>query len=103
VTQDGLGAPPNCVYLIRAEERFGNGDHVFTLAEQTRAVAALYQVSRGLQAFTGTRLAGTDRDGGAVLEGTRRCRRQTAIGHQRRLPGQPRICACTGRPTADSR
>lgn len=44
---------PNCVYLINAEERFGNGDHVFTLAEQTRASDALYQVARGLQNFTG--------------------------------------------------
>ena len=37
LTQDGDAAAPNCVYLIRAEERFGDGDGVFTLAEQRRA------------------------------------------------------------------
>lgn len=49
------GAPsvPNCVYLIGAEERWGNGDHLFTVAEQTRATDALYLVGRGLQNFTG--------------------------------------------------
>ena len=36
VTQDGKPAAPNCVYLTRAEQRFGNGDGVFTLAEQRR-------------------------------------------------------------------
>jgi hypothetical protein len=48
----GASAPPNCVYLIAAEERFGNGDHLFTRAEQLRASDAYYDVSRGLQAFT---------------------------------------------------
>jgi hypothetical protein len=38
----GLPAAPNCVYLIRAEERYGDGDHVFTLAEQRRASDAFY-------------------------------------------------------------
>ncbi len=38
----GLPAAPNCVYLIRAEERYGNGDHVFDLDEQRRASDALY-------------------------------------------------------------
>ena len=38
----GLPAAPNCVYLIRAEERYGNGDHVFDLVEQRRASDALY-------------------------------------------------------------
>jgi len=46
-------AAANCVYLIRAEERYGNGDHIFTVDEQTRASDALYEVTRGLQAFTG--------------------------------------------------
>jgi hypothetical protein len=45
-------APPNCIYLIGAEERFGNGDHIFTVAEQTRAADAYYYVSRGEQNFT---------------------------------------------------
>ena len=38
----GQPAAPNCVYLIRAEERYGDGDHVFTLAEQRRASEAFY-------------------------------------------------------------
>jgi hypothetical protein len=46
-------AAPNCVYLIRAEERFGDGDHVFTLVEQRRASDAAYLFHRGLQNFTG--------------------------------------------------
>jgi hypothetical protein len=52
--QDGFGSAqvPNCVYLINAEERFGDGDHIFTVAEQTRAVDAYYYVARGEQHFT---------------------------------------------------
>jgi hypothetical protein len=42
-------AAANCLYLIRAEERFGNGDHVFTVEEQTDAINALYDVARGDQ------------------------------------------------------
>ncbi|HTS90209.1 MAG TPA: hypothetical protein VMG41_17080 [Gemmatimonadales bacterium] len=52
VNAGGSSATPNCVYLIRAEQRFGNGDHLFTVAEQTRASDALYQVGKGLQYFT---------------------------------------------------
>jgi hypothetical protein len=40
-------AVPNCVYLIRAEERFGDGDHRFTVPEQRRASDALYAVNSG--------------------------------------------------------
>jgi len=40
-------AAANCMYLIRAEQRYGNGDHVFTIDEQTNAVNALYDVVRG--------------------------------------------------------
>jgi hypothetical protein len=40
-------AVPNCVYLIRAEERFGDGDHRFTVPEQRRASDGLYAVNRG--------------------------------------------------------
>jgi len=39
------------VYLIRAEERFGNGDHIFDLKEQQAASEALYGVSRGENNF----------------------------------------------------
>jgi hypothetical protein len=45
-------AAANCVYLIRAEERFGNGDHIFTVDEQTNAVNALYDAGRGEQEQT---------------------------------------------------
>jgi hypothetical protein len=53
VTQDGLPAAPNCVYLIRAEERWGNGDHQFTVDEQNAASDALYNTIRGTHNFTG--------------------------------------------------
>jgi hypothetical protein len=53
IDQSGTPSSPNCVYLIRAEERFGNGDHLFDLAEQRRASEALYRVARGAQEFTG--------------------------------------------------
>jgi TonB dependent receptor len=42
VTDDGRPNPVNCIYLIRAEERWGNGDHLFTTAEQRRASVAYY-------------------------------------------------------------
>jgi hypothetical protein len=40
------------VYLIGAEQRFGDGDHIFTPQEQTRAADAYYYVRNGLQNFT---------------------------------------------------
>ena len=52
VTQDGNAAAPNCVYLIRAEQRFGNGDGTFTQAEQRRASYANYYSGLGLSSFT---------------------------------------------------
>jgi hypothetical protein len=45
-------AAANCLYLIRAEQRFGDGDGVFTVAEQTEAVDALYDVARGVHQHT---------------------------------------------------
>jgi outer membrane receptor for ferrienterochelin and colicin len=45
---------PNCVYLIRAEERYGNGDHIFTIAEQLAASNASYDGGRGIHQFTDT-------------------------------------------------
>lgn len=53
MTADTRPAPPNCVYLIGAEQRFGDGDHLFTVGEQRRASDAFYAVDRGLHAFTG--------------------------------------------------
>jgi hypothetical protein len=44
---------PDCVYLIRAEERYGDGDHLFTLAEQRAASEAAYRVARGRPVFLG--------------------------------------------------
>jgi hypothetical protein len=52
VNQAGDPAAPNCVALIRTEERFGNGDHLFDLDEQRRASDALYFTVRGLHNFT---------------------------------------------------
>jgi hypothetical protein len=52
VTTAGVSASPNCVYLIGAEHRFGNGDQVYTPAEQARASDAYYMVRNGLQNFT---------------------------------------------------
>jgi hypothetical protein len=42
-------AAANCMYLIRAEQRFGNGDGTFTIEEQTNAINALYDAARGEQ------------------------------------------------------
>ena len=53
VNAGALPAVPNCVYLIRAEERYGDGDHRFTLQEQRRASAASYRVDRGTHQFLG--------------------------------------------------
>jgi hypothetical protein len=47
VSSKNSPAAANCLYLIRAEQRYGNGDHVFTVEEQTDAVNALYDVVRG--------------------------------------------------------
>jgi hypothetical protein len=47
---------PNCVYLIRAEERYGNGDHIFTIAEQLAVSNANYfgpGTNRSIDNFTG--------------------------------------------------
>lgn len=52
VTQDGKAAAPNCIYLIRAEQRFGNGDGVFSLSEQRRASEAFYYTGRSEASFT---------------------------------------------------
>ncbi len=54
VNQGGAPAMPNCVYLIRAEQRFGNGDGMFEVAEQRAASAALYNVFRGADTFRGS-------------------------------------------------
>jgi hypothetical protein len=39
--------------LIRAEQRFGNGDGLYDASEQRRASDALYNTIRGIHNFTG--------------------------------------------------
>ncbi|MGB7212856.1 MAG: TonB-dependent receptor plug domain-containing protein [Gemmatimonadales bacterium] len=51
-TAAGSPASPNCVALIRAEQRYGNGDGIFTVQEQQRASQAQYLLTRGLAALT---------------------------------------------------
>ncbi len=53
-TAGGTPASPSCVYLIRAEQRYGDGDHIFSLDEQKAASDALYFIGRGTDNFTGT-------------------------------------------------
>ena len=53
VTEDGVPAAPNCVALIRAEQRFGNGDGLYDETEQRRASNSLYNTIRGIHNFTG--------------------------------------------------
>jgi len=45
--------PVNCVMLRRTEARFGDGNGVYTLAEQTRALNAFYDLFSGVQNFYG--------------------------------------------------
>jgi hypothetical protein len=49
---DGAAAVPNCVYLIRAEQRYGNGDGLYTPAEQARAFQSYYGSFRNRNFFT---------------------------------------------------
>lgn len=53
VSAVGSAAEPNCAYLIEAERRFGDGDGVFTLAEQRLASDAYYRTSYGRSTFLG--------------------------------------------------
>jgi hypothetical protein len=50
--QDGGAGAPNCVALIRTEERYGDGDHIFSVDEQRAASNALYDEVRGIHNFT---------------------------------------------------
>lgn len=43
----------NCVALQRVERRFGDGDHVYTVAEQARALSAYYDAFFGAWTFHG--------------------------------------------------
>jgi outer membrane receptor for ferrienterochelin and colicin len=52
VNQAGTPSAPNCVYLVRAEQRFGNGDGLYTIEEQTRAFSSYYNSFRNRNFFT---------------------------------------------------
>ncbi|HXH63713.1 MAG TPA: hypothetical protein VNG95_05975, partial [Gemmatimonadales bacterium] len=49
----GTAGPVNCVMLARAEARFGNGDGVYTVAEQTHALTSWYDSMFGSWRFFG--------------------------------------------------
>jgi hypothetical protein len=42
---------PNCIYLIRAEQRYGNGDGIYTVDEQLNASNALYYANIAAPTF----------------------------------------------------
>jgi hypothetical protein len=48
----GSPAVPNCVYLVRAEQRYGDGDGLYTIEEQTRAFSSYYGSFRNRNFFT---------------------------------------------------
>jgi hypothetical protein len=49
----GLQETQDCVYLVRAEQRFGNGDGIFTVDEQRAAWTSVYNANRGENNFYG--------------------------------------------------
>jgi hypothetical protein len=53
IGNDAKAAQPSCVYLIRAEQRWGDGDGLYTSAEQANAIQAFYNFVRGENRFTG--------------------------------------------------
>jgi len=53
VNQGGDGASPSCMYLIRAEQRYGDGDRIFSIEEQTTASMANFDRTLGVHAFRG--------------------------------------------------
>ena len=50
----GASGPVDCVELKRAEARFGNGDGVYTVGEQTAALNSYYQLFNGAYGFNST-------------------------------------------------
>ena len=44
----GDAAAPSCVALVRAEERYGNGDGIYSVSEQAAAAGARFDALRGL-------------------------------------------------------
>ncbi|HEY6784715.1 MAG TPA: hypothetical protein VI159_07160, partial [Gemmatimonadales bacterium] len=49
----GESGPVNCVELQRAEARFGNGDGVYTVAEENKALSSYYNLFFGPYGFNG--------------------------------------------------
>jgi hypothetical protein len=47
VTVQGDGGAPNCVALVRAEQRFGNGDGIYSAEEQRTVAEAHFDVMAG--------------------------------------------------------
>jgi hypothetical protein len=54
LNSSGGPAVPNCVYLIRAEQRFGDGNGVYTAEERNRAFTSYYGSFRNRNFFTDT-------------------------------------------------
>jgi hypothetical protein len=52
VTTQGEGGVPSCIYMRRVEERWGNGDHIFSHDEQLRVATASYFDGRGENNYT---------------------------------------------------
>jgi hypothetical protein len=50
----GDSGPVNCVMLLRTEARWGDGDGIFTTAEQSAALNAWYDSFNGVSRFYGT-------------------------------------------------
>jgi hypothetical protein len=46
-------AAPNCIAMRRAEQRYGNGDGLFTVAEQKAASRAFLNLTEGINTFYG--------------------------------------------------
>ena len=53
VAASGAPNPPNCAYLIAAEQRFGNGDGLFTAGEQRATSTSYYLTQVGAGATNG--------------------------------------------------
>ncbi|HEU4681466.1 MAG TPA: TonB-dependent receptor [Gemmatimonadales bacterium] len=52
LTAQGSPGAPSCVYLIRAEQRYGDGNGIYSPAEQTRAFNSYYGSFRNRNFFT---------------------------------------------------
>jgi hypothetical protein len=53
LSTQGDAAAPSCIYLVRAEERYGNGDGILSVDEQTLISDESYLTGRGIHNFVG--------------------------------------------------